>query len=156
LLAIVVNAQSAGSSIKRGNELFAREQYKLALDQYRKIRPNDGASYAQALYNIGVCHFELWETDDAIAYYKLAITARPGGYAKASYALGIALESQSRWHEAKLAYEQALSGDSEGAALFKLGVLAARQGEQQAAMKLFREAIALVGPHVPSSHNNLG
>lgn len=153
--AIVVSGQSPGSHIKTGNQFFAQEQYEKALNEYRKVPSSAGVSYSQALYNIGVCYFELWQTDAAISYYRLAIKSRPEGYPKAAYALGIALESQDKLTEARLAYRQALVRD-EGATLFRLGVIAAKENDSNAAIEFFQQALKTSGPHTSSAHNNLG
>ena len=141
------------SEIKTGNQFFAREQYEQALNEYRKVPSSAGVSYSQALYNIGVCYFELWQTESAITYYKLAMQSRPEGYPKAAYALGIALESQDRLTEARLAYRQA---PSSGATLFRLGVISAKEKDATAAIDFFQQALKVSGPHTSSAHNNLG
>jgi tetratricopeptide (TPR) repeat protein len=153
---IVVAAQTPNSHIKNGNAFFAHEQYERALSEYEKVPANSGPSYSQALYNIGVCYFELWQTDQAIAYFKLAIHSRPQGYPKAAYSLGVALESQQKIDEARSAYTQVTAGDRKGAALFRLGVLSTRENDLKAAIELYRQSVEMDGPHRSSAHNNLG
>jgi tetratricopeptide (TPR) repeat protein len=154
--ALAVTAQTPDSFIKQGNKFYSRAQYELAVNEYRKVNADAGLNYSQALYNIGVCYFELWQTEEAINHYKLAMKARTNGYPKAAYALGVALESQSRWDEARVAYRQSLEGDRAGATLFRLGVLAAKENDMQTAGEFFRKALAVAGPHLASAHNNLG
>jgi tetratricopeptide (TPR) repeat protein len=101
IFAITANAQSA---LKRGDAFVAQENYKAAIEEYSKVSINDANSYARAIYNIGVCHYELWQTEEAIIFYKRAIELRHGDYPRASYALGVALEDQKRLAEAKQAY----------------------------------------------------
>ena len=149
--AIVLNAQSA---LKRGDGFVAQENYKAAIKEYSKVTTLDLDAYARAIYNIGVCHYELWQTDEAIIFYKRAIELRHGNYPRASYALGVALEEQGKLVEAKQAYEQA--GNNFGPAMFRLGVLEATAGEIRKAADLFRDAASRKGEHVPASHNNLG
>lgn len=146
------------SILRRGDALVAQEKYKLAIDEYSKVSTSERDAYARAIYNIGVCYYELWQTDDAIEFYKRAVELKQGNYPKASYALGVALEDQRKISEAKVAYEQALSA-SHGElarATYRLGLLEAKAGEFQKAATLFREAAARAGEHVPASHNNLG
>jgi len=149
--AVTLNAQSA---LKRGDAFVAQENYKAAIEEYGKVSTHDANSYARAIYNIGVCHYELWQTEEAIILYKRAIELKHGNYPRASYALGVALEDQGRLAEAKQAYEQARNNFAP--AIYKLGVLEARSGEFAKAADLFRDAAARKGEHVPASHNNLG
>ena len=53
-----VNAQTSESKsiLKRGDALVVQEQYKRAIEEYRKVSTSDADSYARAIYNIGVCH----------------------------------------------------------------------------------------------------
>jgi tetratricopeptide (TPR) repeat protein len=111
LTVVAVNAQTSESKsiLKRGDALVAQEKYKLAIEEYLKVSSRDADSYARAIYNIGVCHYELWQTDEAIEFYKRAIELKQGNYPRASYALGVALEDQGKTTEAKIAYEQAVN-----------------------------------------------
>ena len=149
--AVTLNAQSA---LKRGDALVVQENYKAAIEEYSKVSTRDANSYARAIYDIGVCHYELWQTEEAIISYKRAIELKHGNYPRASYALGVALEDQGRLAEAKQAYEQARTNFAP--AIYRLGVLEARSGELTKAADLFRDAASRKGRHVPASHNNLG
>ena len=151
LFTFSANAQDA--ALKRGDAFVAQENYKAAIAEYSTVSDRDRDSYARAVYNIGVCYYELWQTEDAIVFYKRAIELKQGNYPVASYALGVALEDQGRFAEAKLAYQQA-SGFAP--AIYKLGLLAAKSGEFKQAADLFRDAAAREGRHVPASRNNLG
>ena len=144
------------TAIRRGNELVAREKYEAAIREYQRVPPSANR-YAQALYNIGVCHYELWQTEQAIEFYTRAIAAQHN-YARASYALGVALEDLGREAKAQEAYLKSIA-DSRGdfaPAQFRLGLLMLRQGDYPAGSRLFREAIKRPGEHLPASHNNLG
>ena len=149
--AVTLNAQSA---LKRGNAFWAQENYKAAIEEYSKVSSRDANAYAHAIYNIGVCHYELWQIEEAIVFYKRAIELKHGNYPRASYALGVALHDQGSLAEAKQAYEQA--GNNFAPAIYKLGVLEANAGEFRKAAELFRDAASRKGEHVPASHNNLG
>ena len=157
---VAINAQTSESKsmLKRSDALVVQEKYKLAINEYRKVSPHDADSYARAVYNIGVCYYELWQTDEAIAFYKRAIELMQGRYPRASYALGVALEDQGKTTEAKAAYEQAVNASQRefARATYRLGLIEARTGELKKAAALFREAATRAGEHVPASHNNLG
>ena len=152
------NGEDGRSAIRRGNEKFAQADYEAALKEYGRVGENAGEGYAQALYNQGVCYYELYRTDDAIVYYERAIAAREGRYPRAWYALGVALEDRGRLKQAKEAFKQSIYSSRDGYALaqFKLGVLAAAEGDYSTAATLFKKAGARSGEHVASSHNNLG
>ena len=151
LLTFSINAQEA--ALKRGDALVVQENYKAAITEYSKVSDRDRDSYARAIYNIGVCYYELWQTEDAIVFYKRAIELKQGNYPVASYALGVALEDQGRLDQAKFAYQQA---QGFAPAIYKLGLFAAKSGELKQAADLFRDAAAREGRHVPASRNNLG
>ena len=149
---------AAREAIAKGNWLVEHGSYEQALREYERIGPNSTELYSVALYNIGVCYYELWRTADAIDYYGLAIKQRNGLYPRASYALGVALEDEGRSSEAKAAYEQALvaTHGNYARALYRLGIIAANTGDTEPAAALFREALNRPGEHVAASHNNLG
>src|SRR5687768_7683472 len=111
-------------AITRGNERYARAEYESAVEEYRRVPQSAGEIYAQSLYNIGVCYYELWRTEDAIVFYRRAIEARKGRYPKALYALGVALKDLGRLPEAKEAYRRSIaaSGGKYAAAHFMLGL----------------------------------
>jgi len=159
--------QSAGSSetlaeaifaIESGNRSFAKADYESALREYRRVPRSARNKYAQALYNIGVCYYELWRIEEAINFYRQALVEQHGRYPRASYALGVALEDQNRLIEAKEAYRQSIvaSEGEYGPAHYRLGLLTSIDGDYEVAAACFRKAIARAGAHVPASHNNLG
>ena len=158
LISISVNAQESQAYLKAGNKLAAEEKYEAAIREYELVTASENDSYARALYNIGVCYFELYLTDKAVEYFNNALDLRRGNYPRASYALGVALEEQGRLVEANAAYSQAAreSHDEFAAANFRRGVIAAKAGQMEAAANLFRNASKHPGPHVANSLNNLG
>jgi tetratricopeptide (TPR) repeat protein len=146
-----------GESIKRGNAKYSKAEYLAAIKEYRWVPPQAGKTYAQALYNIGVCYYELSRTEDAIVMYKKAAAARADSYPTALYALGVALEDLKRPEEAKEAYRQAVAtsaGRETGLAHFRLGLLMAIEKDYESAATHFTEAITREPS--PASHNNLG
>jgi tetratricopeptide (TPR) repeat protein len=148
----------AKAAIERGNQSFAKADYETALREYRSVPRSARDIYAQALYNIGVCYYELWRTEEAIDFYRDALAEQHGRYPRASYALGVALENRSRLAEAKQAYLQSIvtSQGQYAPAHYRLGLLTSMEGDYEAAAASFRRAIARKGDHVPASHNNLG
>src|ERR1044072_2698958 len=65
--------QDAEESIRRGNEKYAQSKYRAAIEEYRQVPAQMGEIYAQSLYNIGVCYYELWLTEDAVVMYRKAV-----------------------------------------------------------------------------------
>jgi tetratricopeptide (TPR) repeat protein len=157
-VSVATQRSNAQSAIELGNKLVAEGKYEQAIREYKRVVDGDGEKYATAVYNIGVCYYQLWRTEEAIELYKRAVKLRHGHYPKASFALGIALEEQNRFAEAKEAYRQSIrtSRDENPWAKFKLGLLEANDGHLDSAARLFGEASAGSGEHVAPSHNNLG
>lgn len=160
-------AQTVGSgdaqAIKRGNLLYARAEYEAAIGEYQKVREGAGEAYAQALYNTGVCDYELGRTEEAVRMYRAAVEARKGSYPKALYALGVALEVSGKLTEAKEAYRRAVAvsgGKYTEAGLavahYRLALIEGREGNYERAGNLFREALARSVERFPAGHNNLG
>lgn len=85
--------ENATDFVRRGNQEYAKANYKLAIAEYRRVPSNARETYAQALYNIGVCNYELWKTEDAVVYYRRAIAASSRRYPVALHALGVALKT---------------------------------------------------------------
>lgn len=157
----VTPAQSNRSEtqlIKRGNDLVAKKEYEAALREYGRVPVTAGKVYAQSLYNMGVCYYELWRTEEAVVFYRLAVETRAGHYPRASYALGVALEDLGRVAEAKEAYRQSITAShaAYAPAYFKLGVVLAREGDIKTAADFFKKAIVRSRDQLPASHNNLG
>jgi tetratricopeptide (TPR) repeat protein len=72
-------------TIRRGNGQYKIGEYQAAIEEYRRVSPGAGKAYAQSLYNIGVCYYELAERS-AIAFYRQAISEQQGHYPAALYA----------------------------------------------------------------------
>ncbi len=148
-LLLSVNAQSsdASSVIKLGNQLFSNQQYKLAIKEYQRVSPNKREEYARALYNIGVCYYELWVTDEAIEYYGRALELKHGEYPSASFAL------EGRIEEAASLFTSAIAqpGQHQASSHNNLGVMLARMGQLNAAEREFQ--MALSGELPEADHN---
>lgn len=161
--AIAVAQSGAMEILKRGNSLYARGEYEAAIKEYERVPQGQRLLYAQSLYNMGVCYFELGRTTQAVELYRRAAAARAGNYPKALYALGVALEVAGRLAEASDAYSRAITVSNgkyteEGLAVahYRLAMLMGRSGDYERAANLFREAIASSKGSFPAGHNNLG
>ena len=126
-----MDQEEARDAIRRGNAKYAKAEYKVAIEEYRRVPSAAGATYATSLYNIGVCYYELWNTEEAIVYYRRAVEARKGSYPMALYALGVALKDLKRLSEAKKAFKQSI----------------AKSGGKYAPPH--RHDAAIIPPHVP-------
>lgn len=152
-----VEETTASRLINRGNAEYRKAKYQTAIEYYSQVDRSAGELYARAIYNIGVCYFELYRTEESIAMYQRAIKLQHESYPNASYALGVALEDLKRIPDAKRAYQKAIAA-SEGKhslAYFRLGVITGEK-DPEAAVELFRKAIALSSDDLPAGHNNLG
>jgi tetratricopeptide (TPR) repeat protein len=123
---VLIQAQTnqAEAILKRGEAFVVQAKYKDAIEEYSKVSTRAGESHVRAVYNIGVCYYELWKTDEAISFYKRAIELKQGNYPKASYALGIA--------------HRAASHNNLGVMLAQLGML--KDAEAEFVMALKRSA----------------
>ena len=153
---------SSPDAIRRGNERFSRGEYQLAIKEYGRVSPDSGETYATALYNTGVCFYELWNTPEAISYYRKAVAARLGRYPAALHALAVALRDEGQMAEAKQAIDQSIrtSGGSYAPAHYLLALIAMSEGDHQRAAAAFRRSIdgfkADRKDRFPAGHNNLG
>ena len=122
------------------------------------VRPTFGPRYAEAHYNIGVCYYELHQTEEAATWYRAAIKARHGRYPAALFALGVALEDLGMREKGKAAFKDAIeaSGGRHAGALFRFGLALHREGDYEAAMVHYRRALAHNNSPFPACHNNLG
>lgn len=154
---VALRADDAREALERGHAAFAQGRYDEAIREYKAATSVFGEEAALAHFNIGVCHQRLGRAAAAVTHYRTAIQMR-GGYAKASYALGLALVELGRYDEAKAAFTACVKA-SEGKhaeALFELGLLALGAGNDAAAAKLFSRAVKRGGKRFPAAHNNLG
>ena len=143
-------------AIRVGNESYLRGQYRLAIYEYRQIGSHS-ERYAEAEYNIGVCHYALGEIEEALTHYAIAIQIRKGRYPIALYAQGVAFEDLGRRVEAKDAFLRAANapGEKHAGALFKLGLVYQRERDYRAAVFMYRKALTRA-QQFPACHNNLG
>src|SRR5262249_26230555 len=159
-LASSVKAQTSdvNEAIERGNSLFHRGQYELAIFEYRDALNWPGGHQARASFNIGVCNHRLGRTREAVSDYRAAIKLRDGRYPSASDAVGIALRVWRGYGEAREALTQAgkSSGGKNAEVLFERALECQRDGDDHAALDHSRQAIAQSEDRIPACHNNLG
>jgi tetratricopeptide (TPR) repeat protein len=96
--------------------------------------------------------------DEAIAYYKKAVTINPGS-AEMQYNLGNALAREGNWADAIGCYQAALSTERDFAKAAKirnnLGAALERLGKSDEALEEFSQAVQINGNY-PEAHCNLG
>ena len=131
-----------------GNRLAAIKQNKLAEARYLKaieIKPD----YAEAQYNLANLLRDRGRTDEAITYYKLAISNRQTlpseSYASNIYNnLGILLSGRGELDEAIYCYQQAMEVHPESPQPYNnIGIIFEQQGKLDEAITYFRKAIEL-------------
>jgi tetratricopeptide (TPR) repeat protein len=159
-IASLANAQTKEmyEAIERGNELFHRGQYGLAIFEYRAALHWPGEHQARARFNIGVCYHRQDLLREAVDEYRAAIKLRNNQYPLASYALGIALQDLHQYRDARDAFEQAVnaSGGNNAEALFELALESQRAGDDRASFDHYQRAIIQSKDRIPACHNNLG
>ncbi|MEW6207564.1 MAG: tetratricopeptide repeat protein [Acidobacteriota bacterium] len=162
LLLALVSSVVAGQftrpeSFERGLQLYAQGRYLHAITEFKDSLSVGGPYYAQSLYNIGVCHYELGQKREAARWYREAIRARDN-YIAAFYALGVALDDLGETEQSKETFARAaeLSRHKHAPSLFRLGLALHREGDLEAAAACYRKAINQADAPAPAFHNNLG
>lgn len=148
-------------SFSEGIKNAKRGEFEKALKLFQASLPsnkNVEAKFAARVhYNLGVCFYQLKETEKAIGEFERAINLSAGKYQKASYALGMAYTDLHNWSAAENSFQSALKIDSlNGEAWFDLALIYLRQQNYENAEMAFRNAISYKSVAVPDAHNNLG
>lgn len=151
-----INAQE--DYLKRGNLAAQSNQFEKALSEYKKGLSDAGNNEAVFYYNIGVCHYQLGQTQDAVREFLTAIEKRKGDYQKAWYALGVAYLDLKDFSNAKKAFYQAIakSNGKDAEAAFDLAMILVQEHDYKNAIVLFQNAINGGSISSIESHNNLG
>jgi tetratricopeptide (TPR) repeat protein len=154
---VVAQQSDRPESFERGLQLYAQGQYDRAIVEFRDSLSGFGPYYAQSLYNIGVCHYELGQTQEATRWYREAIRAKEN-YVAAFHALGVALDDLGEMTQSKEAFARAveLSRGKHAPSLFRLGLALQREGDLESAAVNYKKAIKESGDQMPGCHNNLG
>jgi tetratricopeptide (TPR) repeat protein len=155
LSSAVARQSDRPEAFERGLQLYAQGRYLHAITEFRDSLSGFGPYYAQSLYNIGVCHYELGQKREAARWYREAIRVREN-YVAAFHALGVALDDLGETAQSKEAFARAaeLSRHKHAPSLFRLGLMHHREGEFEEAADYYRKAINQ--SPAPAFHNNLG
>jgi predicted Zn-dependent protease with MMP-like domain len=95
----------------------------------------------EVLYLAAECLLEIQEPEEALHYLDLALTSAPGEEVLI-HARGICLFEVSRFEEATFCFEEVSQSDTAiGEAFYYLAVLAERQGDEEAAARLYAQAV---------------
>ncbi len=154
---IIAQQSDRPQSFERGLQLYAQGQYDRAIAEFRESLSQFGPYYAQSLYNIGVCNYELGRKSESIGWYREAIRFK-ANYVAAFHALGVALDDLSETAQSREAFTRAveLSREKHAPSLFRLGLALQREGDLEAAAVSYKKAIRESGDRMPGCHNNLG
>lgn len=144
--------------LKHGNLFSRSNQFEQALIEYKKGLAVPGKYEAVFHYNIGVCYYQLGQTQDAVQEFQIALKQRNGDYQKAWYSLGMAYSDLKDWSNAKNAFKEAIekSGGKDAEAMFDLAVVLAQEGDYKNAIEYFQNAITYSSISSIESRNNLG
>jgi len=106
---LLANAQGDQSLVARGNELYKKQQFEKAAEQYQKA-VDLNTKNAKALYNLGDALYKLKKTGLAEKAFSDAANISKDETAKsrALYNKGVTLSSQKKLLESITAYKQAL------------------------------------------------
>ena len=81
ILGTAARAQSDSNPFERGTTAYMVGAYELAIREYSQALISSDNRYQEAIYNIGVCYYELGRKDEAAKWFRSAIKARGGRYA---------------------------------------------------------------------------
>jgi tetratricopeptide (TPR) repeat protein len=126
-----------------GVAYFQRGDSRRALAEFeRAVARRPG--WARALVNLGDARLALGDVSEAIDAYRRAVAAAPDDPGAANNLAWALLQDPARWQEAEPIIDGALAKQPEprGYYLDTLGALRLRQGNNQAALAAFREALA--------------
>lgn len=108
-LAIVSDGQKEKSLVVKGNELYKKQQYDKAAEEYQKAADVNDKN-PLALYNLGNALYKSKKTEAAQKVYESAAenTKDPAARSRADYNKGVTLTRQSKLEESISAYKDAL------------------------------------------------
>ena len=139
------------------------EDYKTAAEDYRRAilfstaeEPSDDF-LAKIHFNLGVCFYNLQQTEEAVEEFTEAIKLSRRGYQKAFYALGMAQTDLKNWSKAETAFREAVKLEkNDGEAWFDLGLVLLERKNYESAETAFQKAIKYQSTGAADAHNNLG
>lgn len=164
---VVMDPYYRGIWFKLGNNAFHREQYREAVELYRKerkvAREEEQASrqdidrerHRTTLLQLGRVYFELGDVDSALLAYEEAIAIDPS-YAKAYSDLSVVYRYNGDSEKAIVYLRRALELDPENVDhQYSLGLLLWQAGQAEEAVG-YLKAIVEQCPWHPGAHYNLG
>jgi len=161
----LTQAQSAevAFAFEKGKELAtigkfaeAEKQYSYALSA-AELKGVGADRLAILNYNIGVCFFRSGRTKDAADYFRKALKLTDDGYAKASYALGMAELANGELQIARSAFAAALKHEPKnGEWWFDLAFVYLAERDHKNAVIAFQKSIDYKSVDSAISHNNVG
>ena len=143
LLPIVGFAQNEKSTIKKGNEAYAKKDYPKAIDSYKKITGKDPQN-ATAQYNLGNALYRNKNTDEAVNAFDNAVKNSKNADTKANayYNKGVVLQNAKKLPECINAYKNALKlnpGDDDARQNLQQALQQLKQQQQQQKEKKDKE-----------------
>jgi tetratricopeptide (TPR) repeat protein len=124
-------------------EAFERGDIETAMLICEGLIGEDGRTApVEVLYLAAECLLEIQEPEEALHYLDIALGNAPGE-AVLIHARGICLFEVGRFEQASACFEEVCESATEiGEALYYLAVLAERQGDDEAATRLYAQAVA--------------
>lgn len=109
LTSFVADCQKERPLVAKGNELYKKQQYEKAAEEYKKAADINEKN-PQAMYNLGNALYKSKKTEAAEKVYDNAAqnANEPTGKSRAVYNKGVALTRQSKLQESIDAYKDAL------------------------------------------------
>lgn len=159
-----ISAQNAElkKMIDAGNGFARVGEFEKALALYSNAkneaaRQNASPELASRIaYDIGVCHYQLKQIEQAVGAFETAIKLRPG-YEKAYYSLGMAEAERKNWPHAESAFINALAVTrTNSEAWFDLAYVYLAQNDLDRARTAFEMAVRYNSIDSAVSHNNIG
>jgi Ca-activated chloride channel family protein len=107
--AVAADCQQEKSLVIKGNELYKKQQYERAAEEYQKAADLNEKN-PLAMYNLGNALYKSKKTEEAQKVYESAAknAKDASGKSKADYNKGVALTRQSKLQESIDAYKDAL------------------------------------------------
>ncbi|MBX7173392.1 MAG: tetratricopeptide repeat protein [Pyrinomonadaceae bacterium] len=137
-------------SANSGDFQTALQHFQNSLDKNISVKKS-----AQIHYNLGVCFYQLKQTNAAITEFEKAVQIYPN-YAKAFYALGMAKTDLRDFNQAENAFRQSLKLSNNGEVWFDLALVLFELKKYDDSAQSFQNAIKFGSVAVAASHNNLG
>lgn len=152
--AIEINPEFAEAYNFKGNLLFNKQKYELALKNYT-LATEFQKNYADAYYNRGNTYRAMMKLNEAIEDYNRAIGI-DSSLTEPYINKGLALQIQGNYHEALSQFYKALSLDSNRAEIYlNLGIIKGQLRDFDASLQYLQKAIK-IDIHYGKAYYNLG